>query len=198
MHRHDRPHPAFQRIDRDPPQVFGPLDEIGMREFLEGDEEIRRRDPLRGQMAMRIEAGAQQHIGADDLADTAQKIALGVQISLRDHGAVQAQHHGIERQRRAQLIQNLVTQRFVGTTRDQAGGVGPGGGALDQCPALVGADPAPDRDRRGAQRRRGRMLAGRGVKRALESLPVDNDGRKRVRLGRQRRDEDPPHHHAAL
>ena len=113
VNRHDRARPAFQRVNRDTPHIFGPVDEIGMGEFLEDGKEIRRRDPFCGQVAVRIEFRAQQNIRPDDVADAGQQVAFGVQIALRHHRAVQAQHHRIHRHGGAQLVQNFVAQGFV-------------------------------------------------------------------------------------
>ena len=99
-----------QRVDGDPPEILGAIDEIGVREFLEIDEEVRRRHPLRGQVAVRVELGADQHVRPDDLAHPRQQIALGIVVARRHHRAVQAEHHRIDRQRRRKLAEDLVAQ----------------------------------------------------------------------------------------
>ncbi|MNL60423.1 hypothetical protein D3C87_1842310 [compost metagenome] len=96
---------------------------------------------------------------------------------------MQAEHHGIDRQCRAQLVEDFVAQTFIGLPVDETGGIGPGRRSLDQRPAFCRRHLAADRDRRRAKRRRGRMRAGRRIERGLEIAPVDADRRKRIGLG---------------
>ncbi|EEF24651.1 conserved hypothetical protein, partial [Ricinus communis] len=184
-HRIDGLYPAFERIDGDPPQILGAIDEIGMREFLEIDGKVQRSDALLREVAVRIEFGADQHVGADHLAHAAQEIAFGILISGSDHGAVQAHDDGIDRHCRLQLVEDFVAQLFIGIAVDEAGGVCPGGRALDQLPALFGSDAAADGDRRGAERRRFRMLARRRIEGRLEGTAIHTDRGKGISLGRQ-------------
>ena len=46
-------------------------------------------------------SAATTHVRPDDRAHARQKIAFAVVIALRHHRAVQAEHHGVDRQRRA-------------------------------------------------------------------------------------------------
>ncbi len=106
-HRFD---PAFQRIQREIDHMLAAFVEIRVRKFEEGCENIQVFDPLRGEVAMRIELAGDQNIGPDDGAHAFQKIALAIVIALRDHGAMQAENDCIDRQSGLQLIQNFITQ----------------------------------------------------------------------------------------
>ena len=142
-HRHDRLDAALERIDRDAPEILGAVDEVRMRELLEVDEEIRRRDALRRQMAVRIEFGADEDIRPDDLADAREEIALGILVAVGNHRAVQTR---ARRHRPAcaapQLVEDFVAQALIGRAVDEPCRIGPGGGALDQLPALFARRPA--------------------------------------------------------
>ena len=187
---HDRLYAAFQRIDGDAPEVLGAIDEIRMREFLEIDEEIHRREALFRQMAVGIELDADQNIRPDDLTDAREEITLGVLVAIGDHGAVQAKHNTVHRQGGAQLVEDFVAQILVGPAVHQAGRIGPGSGALDQLPALFSGDPASNSDWRGAERRRFRMRARRRIEGGLEGAAIDADRRKSVRFGREHRSKN--------
>ena len=63
---------------------------------------------------MRVEFDADRHLRADDVAHAFDQVAFAVVVTVGHHGAMQAQHHGVDRHRGAQLPQHLVTQGFVG------------------------------------------------------------------------------------
>ena len=122
--------------------MFAAFEEVGVREFEERGEDIRVRDPLLRQMAVRIEFGGDQYAGADDGAHALKQIALAIVIALRDHGAMQAEHDGIDRQRGAQLAEDFVAQVLIGLALQQSAGLRPGRRAFDQREALLGRAPA--------------------------------------------------------
>ena len=95
-------------------------------------QDVGGRDPLRRQVAVRIEFGGDQHVRPDHRADPRQQIAFAIVIALRHHGAVQAEHDAVDRQGRRELIEDLVAQRLIGLALQQPAGLGPGRGALDQ------------------------------------------------------------------
>ena len=176
---------AGERIKRDAPQVLGAIDEVGMREFLEVDEEIRGCKALRRQVAVRVELGANEHIRSDDIAHAGEEIALGILVAVGDHGAVQTKHDSIDRKCCAQLVEDLVAQALIGQAIDEAGRVCPGGRSLDQFETPLRGEPAADGDRRRAERRRFGMFARRCVERGLEGSAIDADRREGVCFGRQ-------------
>ena len=47
-------HPPLKRIDRDPPQVLGAINEIRVGKLFKDHKEICRSHALGGQMAMRV------------------------------------------------------------------------------------------------------------------------------------------------
>ena len=92
---------AADRAQRQLDDVLGPLDEIGVREFEEGRQDVGVRDPLGRQVAVRIELGGDHHVRPDDRPDPREEIAFAIVVALRDHGAVQAEHDAVDRQGRA-------------------------------------------------------------------------------------------------
>jgi hypothetical protein len=88
---------------------------------------------------------------------------------------MKSEHHGIDRQCCAQLVEDFVAQALIGQAIDEAGRIGPGGRALDQIKALFRGKPAADRDRRGTERRCFRMLSRWGIERRLEGAAIDAD-----------------------
>lgn len=140
---------------------------------------------------MGIKLGADEDIGTDDRTDARQQVAFGVFVAVGDHGAVQAEHHGIDGHGGAQLAEDLVAQALIGLAVDEASRVRPGRGSLNQFPALLNADAPADGDRRRAKRRCFRVFSRRGVERGFEGPAVDADRGEGIGLGRKRRCEDP-------
>ena len=89
-------------------------------------------------MAVRVELGGDQYALADDRAHALQQIALAIVVALRDHRAVQAEHDGVDGQRGAQLIEDLVAQVLIGLALQQPAGLRPGRRAFDQREPLLG------------------------------------------------------------
>ena len=79
---------------------------------------------------------------ADDGAHALEQIALAIVVALRDHGAVQAENDGVDRQGGAQLAEDFVAQFLIGLALQQPAGLRPGRRALDQREALLGRAPA--------------------------------------------------------
>lgn len=111
--------------------MLAPLVEVGVREFEEIGHDIAGRDAFRGQVAVRIEFRCDHHFRPHDGADTLQQIAFAIVIALRDHGAVQAEDHRIDRQCGLELIEYLVAQRLIGLPLNQPAGLRPSRGAFD-------------------------------------------------------------------
>jgi len=199
--REDGDHPAVERGDDGPDlaaqraqcqidHMFAALLEIRMREFEESRHQVEAFDTQRRQVAVRIELGSDEHIGADHGADPREEIAFRVVIALRDHRAVQAEHHGVDRQRGLKLAEDAVAQRLVGLALDEARRLRPAAGALDDGEAFRAATPAQDRHDGGAERRRIRMFARPGEERRLEGVHVGRDRRECVGFRGQRGRED--------
>lgn len=162
-----------------------------MREFLESDDDIRRLDHLVGQVAMHVQFGADNRIRPGDDAGMRQQIALAIIIAARHHRAMQAEQHDIDRHRRAELIENLVAQAFIGLARNEPGRLGPGGGAFEERKAIGAGAAARRHHRAGTERRRLGMSAGRAIEGALERASIDEERREGIRLGRQKRHKNP-------
>ncbi|KAG1391869.1 hypothetical protein G6F59_014769 [Rhizopus arrhizus] len=111
-------------------------------------------------MAVRIQLGADDGVGADDCAGAAQKVAFAVVIAVGHHGAVQAEQGDIHLARAAQVFKQLVAQRFVGV----AGGDPRRGGA-----GIV------ERDAHIAQRMARREIADHRLPYAAEALRGGDD-----------------------
>jgi hypothetical protein len=187
---HHRLDAAFERIDGDAPEILGAIDEVRMREFLEIDEEIRGLEALFRQMAVRVKFGADENLGADDLAHARQEIAFRILVTICDHGAMQPENDGIDRHRGPQLVEDFVAQVFIGAAVHQPGRIGPGGGTLDHVPSLFRGNAPPHSNGCGTKGRRFGMHAGRGIERGFEGAPVDADGGEGIRLGREGRREN--------
>src|SRR5579863_4182101 len=130
--RHHRLDFAAQRAERQVDDMFGALDEIYVRKFEKGGENIGVGDALLGEMAVRVELRRNQHVAADNDADAFEEIALAIVIALRHHGAVETENHTVDRQGGAKLVENLIAQFLVGFALEQAAGLGPGRGPFDE------------------------------------------------------------------
>ena len=188
--RNDRLDLAPQRAQRQLDDMFAALLEVRMRKFEEGGHDIETGDAQHRQMAMRVEFGGDQHIRPDQGPNLRQQVAFGIVIALGNHRAMQAEHYGIDRHRRPQLVEDLVAQHLIGAALDETGGLRPAGSTFDDGKAFR-ARPAPqDRHDRGAERRRFRMLARPGIERRLEGVQIRRNGGECVGFGRKRRGEN--------
>ena len=156
--------------------MLGPGDEISVRKLQKRREDIRRRDALWRQMAVRVERGGHDHRGADNFADTGQQIAFAILDTARHHRAMQAKHHALHRQCCAKLVEDLIAQRLVDILAQIAPGFSPGGGALDQRESLTPRPRPQHRDHRRTQRRRFGMRTGACIERGLKRKPVCGHG----------------------
>ena len=130
--------------------------------------------------------------GPTIVARTRQEIALAILVAVGHHRAVQPEQRDVDRQRRGAADRG---SRRAGSRRRRATR-GPPARPRREVPSTR---VKPSRDRaaagrdhgRGAQGRRRRVVAGRGVEGALERGAIDRQGREGVGLGRERRDEHP-------
>jgi hypothetical protein len=134
--------------------VFGAVGDVGVRKFLVADHDVAVAHALQRHVAVRIVLDADHALGADDRARPLQQIAFDVVVAVRDHRAVQAEQHAVERQRRAQLRQHFVAHELVVGLVDLAGRAGGKAAALDQREAVARRALARDEERRRAHPRR--------------------------------------------
>ena len=117
-------------------------------------------------------------VSADDLARAAQQVALAIVVAVGHHRAVQAEQRHVHGAGVAQVLQQLVAQRFIGVASGDAGRHGGGGQAFDQRPVLaLGALPrCPQRT--GIHLHAVRMLAGRVIAARAVGAQAGGDGEK--------------------
>ena len=188
-HRHHGLDFAPCRAQREIDEILGAGEEIGVRKLLEQHDEVAGRDALFGKVAVQVVFRANHCLRADDLPRPGQQVALAILIAIGNHGPVQAEQSDIDGQGGPELVQDFIAQAFERRARDEAGGLGPGAGALDQREAFL-RRAAPGRDDGSrAERRRIGVSARRGIEGAFERRPVHRQRREGVRLGRQRADE---------
>ena len=144
---HDRDELAIEHAARRPDatlglghaqvdQLIGAVQDVGMGVFLVADDEVGGFHHGRGQMAVRIQFRADHRVRADDLARAAQQVALAIVVAVGHHRAVQAEQRHVHGAGVAQVLQQLVAQRFIGVASGDAGRHGGGGQAFDQRPVL--------------------------------------------------------------
>ena len=137
------------------------------------------RDALQRQMAVRVELDADDAFRPDDGAHALDDVAFDVVVAVRDHGAVQAEQHAVDRQRRLELGQDLVAHGLVVGAVGGAGRAGGEAAALDQREASALARAAADEQRRGAHARRvGRDARRAGRNRFLVDARLVGSGEK--------------------
>ena len=152
--------------------------------FLVADDEVGGFHHGRGQMAVRIQFRADHRVRADDLARAAQQVALAIVVAVGHHRAVQAEQRHVHGAGVAQVLQQLVAQRFIGVASGDAGRHGGGGQAFDQRPVLaLGALPRPQRT--GIHLHAVRMLAGRVIAARAVGAQAGGDGGKGIGFGCQ-------------
>jgi len=166
-------------------QVERAFQDVGVRVFLETDQEVGALYHRVRQVAVRIEFGADHGVRADDLPRAAQQVAFAVVVAVGDHRAMQAEERDIHLARAAQVVQQLIAQRLVGVAGGDAGRRRACGQAFDQRPVLARGALA-----RGPQRTRKhlhavRMLAGGEVAARPVGSQAGRNGGEGVRLGRQ-------------
>jgi hypothetical protein len=138
-------------IGRQCDQLTCALDNVGVRIFLERDQEICVAHHLGAQMIMRIELRADHDVAADDLAHPAQQIALAVVVTVGDHRAVQAEQHHLYGQRALEIVEQFVAQALVDGAGGDAAGLRTGHKPLDQRPSLFRRHLARDPQGRGKE-----------------------------------------------
>ncbi len=144
-HGRRRPHPALRGVEHDPQQLAHAGHGIDVRILLVGHDRVSRAPHQLGEVAVQVELDADRHAGPDDLAHAGQQIAFAIGIAVGHHRAVQDQEQAVDRpggERRAQVGQDLVAQRFVDGAHRHAAGHGEGADALDQLMALFGQPAA--------------------------------------------------------
>ena len=166
-------------------QVVGAVQDVGMRVFLEAHQEVGGRGHRRRQVAVRVQLGADDRAGADDLARAPQQVALAVVITVSHHCTMQAEQGDIHGAGAAQVFQQFVAQGFVGVAGGHTGRHGAGHHAFDQrpvfaCCALPRRPQGPGKHLHAVG-----MLPGRKVTARAVSLQARRNGRKRIRLGCQ-------------
>ena len=132
-------------------------------------------DPKRRQMAVRIEFRRNQHIRSDQCADARQEIPFRIVITLCHHGAVQTEHHRIDRHCGAEFCENRIPQRFIGLALDKTRRFRPTGSSLYHREPFRLAATAQDRHWRRAERRRFGMFPRPGIKSRAKGVHIRRD-----------------------
>ena len=192
---HHRPHRAAGGAQREVEELLGALVGVGVRVLLVEHQEVARRQHLPGEMAVRVELGADHDGRADQGADAREQVALAVVVAVGDHRAMQRQQHDLDRECRPQLVEQPVAERLPGVARGRAGRRGEGGEALDHGEAIAGRPPARGDQRPGEEARLLGMAAGRKPEVLLETAEPGRDRREAVGLRAERRHEQP---HASI
>jgi hypothetical protein len=115
-----------------------------VRVLLVEDDDIGIAHALAGEVAVRIELDPDRHVWADEPAHPLDDVTLAVVAPRRDHGAVEAEQDRIDRQGRAELIEDLVAHALVIGLQHGAGRLGPEAGSLDEVEALLPRPPSRD------------------------------------------------------
>ena len=143
---------------------------------------------------MRVELHADDAARADDRAHALDHVAFDVVVAVRDHRAVQAEQHAVQRQRGTHLAQDFVAHEFIVRAVGGAGRAGGEAAPLDQGEAFRRGAPAGDEQRGGAHARRVvRVLAGavehaflvggEGGRQRREGVGLGGDGGANRRMG---------------
>ena len=176
-----------QQFDR----RLGALEHVGVRIFLEEDQDRRVVGHRRGQVGVRVQHRADGNIRPDQGAHPGQDIAFAVVAARRDHGAVQGQGDHVHRHRLGQVRQQRIAQRLIDRLGHDTAGRGPGAQALRQAPTVTPA-ALPE----GLERQRpGRLTveierAGRLEQVRAEALHIRGDRRKDIGFRRDRPGEN--------
>src|SRR3546814_3109860 len=98
-----RPDPPRGLLHRQPVQLVQTFQAVGMRIFLVADDEVGIAAHLFREMTVQIQLDADRHAWPDDSAYAFDQITLAIVISLRNHGAMQIELHGVDRQRHLEI-----------------------------------------------------------------------------------------------
>src|SRR5262249_9498042 len=138
-------------------------------------------------MAMRIKFGADDGAWADQRAHARDDIAFDVVVTVRDHGAVQAEEHAVDGQRVLELPEDLVAHRLVVLAVGRARRTCREAAPLDEGKALFDSASPRDPELRSAKERRlVRMFAGPQEHTLLVGVEARRQWRECIRLGRYR------------
>ena len=102
-HRAHRLHLLARGLQAELQQILRPRQEVGMRELLEGDDDVGTLDHLCGEMAVHVELDTDDAIGPGERPRPSDQVAFAIIVTLRHHGAVQSEQHDVDRQRPPEL-----------------------------------------------------------------------------------------------
>ena len=162
---------------------------VGVRELFVRDDDIAGVEPELGQVGVRVDLGRDEAAGADDGANARDEVALEVVVAVGDGRAVQAEHHGVQRQRRGDLGQDDAAEVLVDVLVDLVRGVAEGGEALNEREAMLRRPPPQHGKACAEQRGLLGVRARREVYALLEGGPIGRDRGEGVGLGAERRRE---------
>ena len=182
-HRRHRANPLLDDRRAQVDQLERALQHVGVRILLVGDQQVGALDHRRREVAVRVELGADDDAGADDGAHLLQQVALAVVVAVGDHRAVQAEQDHVDRQRGAQVGEQLLAQRLVAGARRRAARLRAGRQALDDVPALGLAAQPQGPERPGEIEHLVGMGAGRVVAAVAERRHAGGHGREGVGFG---------------
>jgi hypothetical protein len=115
---------AAQDAKADLPGVRQPRGAIRVRIFLLETQHGGLFQHRRRQMGVRVEHDADRNRGPDQLPHPGQDVALAVPAVLRNHRAVQEQHHHVDGRRGAQIVEQDIAQLLVHRLHRRPGGLG--------------------------------------------------------------------------
>src|SRR3546814_18284139 len=81
-------------------------------------------------MTVQIQLDADRHAWPDDSAYAFDQITLAIVISLRNHGAMQIELHGVDRQRHLEIAEDFPPEVLIDAAQGRAGGLRIRRGAL--------------------------------------------------------------------
>ena len=91
---------AFVLGDAQVHQFQRAFQDVGVRVLLEGHQHVGVVHHRLAQVVVRVELGADHHLGPDDGAHALQQVAFAVVVAVGHHRAVQAEQHHVHRQAR--------------------------------------------------------------------------------------------------
>src|SRR3546814_1124794 len=91
-----------------------------MRIFFVADDEVGIAAHLFREMTVQIQLDADRHAWPDDSAYAFDQITLAIVISLRNHGAMQIELHGVDRQRHLEIAEDFPPEVLIDAAQGRA------------------------------------------------------------------------------
>lgn len=190
---HHGPRPSLDRAGDEVEEILGAFGDVDMGILLEEHDGGGAVDLARADIGVEIELRTDGYAGSDDAPHGREQIALGVVVAFRHHRPMQREQHGVDRERGAEIGQDLVAEALIDLLYRLARWLREGAEAFRNLPSSHLAEPPPHRERCPEERHPLAIAALPEKAGVLEELQPRRQGGEGVGLGAEAGGEELGH-----